>query len=99
VAFLKDFLLDIISLILSLWRRDDPEDEPDPEEEEDPLEPGDVFMVLDDGTELRAAMFLDRDGNETDSLLDAVTVLAHHERSGWYELDLKAGTWEIPTRH
>jgi hypothetical protein len=60
----------------------------------DLVEPDEVIIRLEDGTELKAAMMLDKDGNETHVMFDTVVVLAKHPSGGWIELEVADGSWE-----
>lgn len=71
----------------------------DPSEETDePVTPEDMVLFLEDGTELQASMFLDKDGNETSILFDTVSVLAKNEK-GWYEINIQKDSWVLSTLH
>lgn len=108
MSILLDYLKRIVSALS--WRRP-PIEEPavllqkdwwmdtvDPEEFQP--DPDKIVIGLEDGTVLTASMLLDKDGNETETLFDAVTLLAKHEGNGaWYEIDIKAGSWEKPSNH
>ena len=63
------------------------------------MEAGNVIINMEDGTQLRARMLLDKDGNETSILYDCVTILAKHPDGNWYEVDIQEGSWELPTFH
>lgn len=48
---------------------------------------------------LPVAMLMDKDGNPTEILFDARVALAGSAETGWFEIDIQAGTWLYPTFH
>jgi hypothetical protein len=64
-----------------------------------PFEPEKMVIHLEDGTELIGRMLLDKYGNETSILFDAVTVLAKGADDDWYEVDIQEGSWSKPIVH
>lgn len=80
---------------------------PDPEPKEETVteevaadEPT-MIVITPTGEEftLRIAMYLDKDGNETDDVMGAAQILVKHETMGWYEFDLAGGSAEFVTLH
>ncbi|RWB40450.1 MAG: hypothetical protein EOQ44_25235 [Mesorhizobium sp.] len=72
----------------------------DDEIEEIVGEPMDEMSIsLDNGLVLPVAMMLDKDGNPTELPVDAVKLLAGSADLGWYEVDVEAGSWILPTFH
>lgn len=56
-----------------------------------------VRVVIEDGTTLVGSMLLDKDGNETEILYDAVSVMCKHPDGSWYDIDITNQTWESHT--
>ena len=73
--------------------------EPDPEV----IEPEGIMITLEDGSILQGSMLLDKDGNETEILFDAVKILARRieggDDIGWFEISIQGGSWELPMIH
>lgn len=65
----------------------------------DTIEVEEIMISLEDGTVLRGSMLLDKEGNETETLFDAITVLARSEDYIWYEIYIKEGSWIRPFLH
>jgi hypothetical protein len=62
-------------------------------------EPEDMTVGLDNGLVLPVAMMLDKDGNPTEIMFDATTLLAGSADLGWYEIDVADGSWVCPLLH
>ncbi|ESX17888.1 hypothetical protein X766_15975 [Mesorhizobium sp. LSJC255A00] len=62
-------------------------------------EPEEMTVGLDNGLTLPVTMMLDKDGNPTDIVFDATTLLAGSAALGWYEIDVADGSWSRPLLH
>jgi hypothetical protein len=58
-----------------------------------------IHISIDTGETLTGAMLLDKDGNPTEILYDAKTILARNKELEWYEVEVDTQLYEKPTIH